>query len=1004
LLELVWPELDGVSGRHSLRQHLYRLRQLGVEIDGTRAAVRLGHGSLVPSFSLDRSAALFDRDVLRGHEPFGHLFAGWLPSQLSMRRWVERQRDLYHTDVRRILVPELRRLRDRGDWEECERWARTVLEFDPFNEDATVIVAEAVAMLGSRIDASSLLDEYVRETGAKGTDLGRRVERTQQRIQRASRVLHGESAAPLLIGRDRELSQLDLLTLSAMRGESQVVQLIGPAGIGKTELGYEATRRAVILGFARCIVRVSRPVGQVTHGTLSRLTRDLISLPGSLGCKPENLRLLRQFAGLEVGVGERDLQTHTAAPLTECLFELISCVSDERPLFILIDDLDYVDQESLEFLERLFDLLRGLRVVVVTTDLTSVPGQDGHGEPKPSRTRLFLPVLSPKASTLLATMVRTPTGRTLGQEAAEKVALASDRSPLQVITLAREQLSSGLTHQLSPSLHESLRMQLQRLSQEARVVLQCLAVVGGRAAVADLDLILQLSLRERVSAIGQLLETGLIDEIGDGLVQCHDEVLSAALSNLSPSQKQMLQRGICRCFSEELAREFDADKAITALRVALAAGDKTMFVELCASYSISVADAGLASGMLRFLEIARTLARTPKEHETILSRLAIIAHRTSNWGLVLKSARALRHIQEKPSVQGSELLLAELEASLRAELLLSGRENAQIALQLAREKSLDPALRVRAVRLVVVSASDLFEADLAISAFLQLDEIPGVEFSPGNLAIEPYMQYHTVFGDLAVAVEMAREMSSLRGFAQLTPFQGRLFGNACFVLRLAGETQKAMEWLDYAYHCKALSDDPGRRAFVAWQLSLIAADANDVQSASIWAGKLDALASGQLGASDELWVLLHRQRMQLIEYGEVLESKSILQRIDGNGKSASRALLYAIGLSLRSTDFPPDSQDYAQLLKRAERYLREFARYGGQDLLASTTTSALFQRGDEALALDLATTYISTDRRELSSPMGVFAGAADSLRLAVDGAFVNRRVGYQLAGEGRVGT
>ena len=292
LLELVWPELDGPSGRHSLRQHLYRLRQLGIDIDGTRAAIRLARAALVPCFSLERTAALFDRDVLRGHEPFGHLFAGWLPSQSSMRRWVERQREQYHADVRRILVPELRRLRDRGDWEECERWARTVLEFDPFNEDATVIVAEAVAMLGSRIDASSLLDEYVRETGAKGTDLGRRVERTQQRIQRASRVLHGESAAPTLIGRDRELAKLDTLTLAAMRGESQVVQLIGPAGIGKTELGYEATRRAVILGFARCIVRVSRPVGQVMHGTLSRLTRDLISLPGSLGCNPENLSCL----------------------------------------------------------------------------------------------------------------------------------------------------------------------------------------------------------------------------------------------------------------------------------------------------------------------------------------------------------------------------------------------------------------------------------------------------------------------------------------------------------------------------------------------------------------------------------------------------------------------------------------------------------------------------------------------------------------------------------------
>ena len=77
----------------------------------------------------------------------------------------------YHADVRRILVPELRRLRDRSQWMECERWARTVLEFDPYNEDATLILANSLAMTGSPRSATTLIETY-RARDRPGRDRG----------------------------------------------------------------------------------------------------------------------------------------------------------------------------------------------------------------------------------------------------------------------------------------------------------------------------------------------------------------------------------------------------------------------------------------------------------------------------------------------------------------------------------------------------------------------------------------------------------------------------------------------------------------------------------------------------------------------------------------------------------------------------------------------------------------------------------------------------------------
>ena len=54
--------------------------------------------------------------------------------------------------------------------------------------------------------------------------------------------------SPVLVGRQEELSQLEDALLSANRGDGRFVLLAGEAGIGKTRLATELTRRARKLG------------------------------------------------------------------------------------------------------------------------------------------------------------------------------------------------------------------------------------------------------------------------------------------------------------------------------------------------------------------------------------------------------------------------------------------------------------------------------------------------------------------------------------------------------------------------------------------------------------------------------------------------------------------------------------------------------------------------------------------------------------------------------------
>lgn len=980
LLALVWPDMDDAAARHSLRQHTYRLRKMGIGIDSTRAAVVLDRASILPSFAVDRTSALFQRDVLHGQEPFGHLCAGWVPTLSTLRQWLERQRELYHAEVRRVLVPELRMLRDRGQWEDCERWSRTVLEFDSFNEDATLILAEAIAMLGSRARATELLESYVRETGSAGTPLGRRVEQAQQRIMRAGRVSYDGSARTKLVGRNDELARLDALTQQAMQGHAQMVRITGPAGIGKTELSYEATRRAVILGFGRCLVRVSRTMGQVAHGTLSRMVRDLLNLPGSLGCRPANLRLLRQFAGVEpTSNWELSDELSTPSPLTECLLELITSIAEERPLFILVDDLHYVDRQSLEEIERLFDLLQRQQVVFVVTE-RGVDEATIRTDVSDSRTtELWLRPLTHRDGVELASIIQSPSGRRLRAEAAKGVAAASDHSPLQIITFAREALTQGLTDFDPPVLRHALRRQILRLSVQARTVLQSIAIVGGKAPTLEICSAIELDFVRRLAAVTELLQSGLAEETADQHIQAHDVVSAAALENLSDSELRMLQRQLARASCEILRKQFVSDRAVSALELALSSGDRQLFVDNCLAFAERIADDGLVAGALRLLELAVRSCGSEADHARLLLLLARTANRAANWRLAISSAVEFRRVQGDSASKDIELALAELEANLKSKLLLRGRDDAHHALEIAKDPTRSLTHRIRGVRLVISSASDLFESDLAISAFEVLRGLQQNSLLDVDPWIEPYLQYHTVFGDLSTAYQTAIKICAESGEKLKTPFFARMYCNACFTLRLTGHAKLATKLLESAFFSDSLRENPGRRIFAAWQLSLIACEAGNSRSAAQWHSRLEEIASRELNVGEESWYVLHRFRMELTTTGRFSSPLFIVRQFESASKVPSRALLYATALSLCALrDGNDDARN--ELLVRATRYLEEFGRFGGQDMLAYGVLGALDGEPNQAAAARaIARRYVLEDRREGFSPVAGMPELSEAL-------------------------
>ena len=95
--------------------------------------------------------------------------------------------------------------------------------------------------------------------------------------------------SPVLVGRQEELSQLEDALLSVNRGDGRFVLLAGEAGIGKTRLATELTRRAQ--------AGLRRPVGELLGG-------------GARASLPAVRPSLRQRAGERVTVPRSDTFGH----------------------------------------------------------------------------------------------------------------------------------------------------------------------------------------------------------------------------------------------------------------------------------------------------------------------------------------------------------------------------------------------------------------------------------------------------------------------------------------------------------------------------------------------------------------------------------------------------------------------------------------------------------------------------------------------------------------------
>ena len=551
LIDFLWRSAEPRAARHSLAQALTALRKV------------LGEGSLTSAgATVALRAGLVGVDVRLPERLdgalLGRLFDGFhIPGVPAFEQWRDRVAAETWPVLREAMVRAISQARSVGRYVEVEALGRELLAHDSLCEAGIEACIQGRALAGDRVGALRLYDEYStrlrEELGTQPSDalqraaanLRRGVAPREMRPLRVAEAATGQRSAykPVpLVGRERSYSKIHEFWTSARQGEPQYVLIVGVPGVGKTALGMMLAAAAHAEGSAVVRLQLHETERTAPYALLAELIRQLLTYPGAAAAAGDALAELSRICP---AVRERFPGVAEAPPampetvhlrLTEALVELLTSVTEEQPVLLLVDDIVLGDDASLVVLRRLPRKVGGRRLFVCytssTEDLSSVlvdPERRGDGEMRRWARIALTPLADADARLLVQRRLADVSGE--GRRDVEhRVVRLGRGNPLALEMLLLDWRSYGADSlvfradavaggELAPSripdrIRQAFERQRAMLSESAREVLDLAAVLGHRLLDLDIYAALGASPIRVTEASRQLLAAGLWSDAG----------------------------------------------------------------------------------------------------------------------------------------------------------------------------------------------------------------------------------------------------------------------------------------------------------------------------------------------------------------------------------------------------------------------------------------------------------------------------------------------------------
>jgi DNA-binding SARP family transcriptional activator len=592
---LFWPDSTDAQARTNLRTLLHRLRTALPDADACL---------IVDAQSVCwRADATFTLDVVEFETALAHASSAEQAGAADTARaalehaaaiyqgdllpdcydeWVRPERERLQRLALAALERLVEHLEHHRDYAAAIDYARRLLRLDPLRETTHLSLMRLHAAHGDR--ASALRVYHACATTLRheiAAEPGPAIRTAYERLLAAD-APQPVSAAALaasapLVGRRAEWARMQATWQAAASGRPRLLVLAGEAGIGKTRLAEElqvwAGRQGAVTAITRCYAAEGdlayAPVTEWlrTDAMRRRLARlDTIWLT-------EVVRLLP-----EVLTERPDLPR--PGPLTERwqrrhMFEALAraVLAGNRPLLLLIDDLQWCDHDTLEWLHFLLRYEARARLLLVGTVRVEETGADLAALLDDVRRsdQLTEIALGPLSEAEAAALAGHMAGRPFSASATVDLYAETEGNPLFVVESVRAGLVREVQRQvpgadetikltrLPPGVQSVISHRLNQIAPAARELLRLAAVIGrsftfsvlARAAEGDEDAL--------VRDLDELWQRRIVREQGaDAYDFSHDKLRLVAYDGLSAARRRLLHRRVAEALEAEHAANPDA--------------------------------------------------------------------------------------------------------------------------------------------------------------------------------------------------------------------------------------------------------------------------------------------------------------------------------------------------------------------------------------------------------------------------------------------------------------
>jgi len=964
LCSMLFPKSSPEDASHSLRQLIYRAKRVGAPVQCSGAALILSRDSVEDDLSRLLSASHLDRDLISPGRL--EVLPHYSPPTEALSSWLDGFRERVRPQLIRVLTRALGTARSDSDWRCVEAIASTLSELDPCNETAILGRAEALARIGSKRDALALLRQFEEEVGKSAGALTLPPRVLARRIADA----YAPDVSPIdtpMFGRDKELSRLMSFWSRAKRGHFTSVLVCGSESIGKTRLVAECAASIQIDGTGAVIVTRRTPLdSQRPLSLFADTAKQILALRGAAGCSPHTYalitRLTRTLDTQEPQSGEQREAEYSHLTVRRAVTDIFDSVVSERPLCLVIDDADHLDEASRALLKHLQTALIARPCLVLFVSRLPAAA-DWLGA-----TRIRLGPLEQADATKLAQTVDACLGNALSRHAQERIIGLAAGNPGHLRLLLADVAHSQRDDSIPQDFVAAIDARLSSLSPKALHVMQACALFGSPCSTNDLSRLTGLA---RYSLLGSIqeLEDSLLITFGGEHFQCasgliHDRVRAVTTPGVAALMHLRAARHLERLASRAFTSQALSWKIAEHWHKAGEPQSALLWRQRCWQHLVSI---GQPMEAVEGIRAALESANSIEERAGLLSSLAIGLRAIGDF------TELVQVLQDRIALANGVSDTVEQRSSLAFDLFEARAVHSPDVQPLVkpleahlRNTHLDTTRRLRAARMLMVGADHCFDPAAAKAAFAQLRNLRTSDPYARLSRLSTCLIYHTVFGERSDALACIDQIEQETQNTERS-WERIAAAKSCHIAqRVVAAGPLASDWLANAFQ-ECRETGVRRTALsIAGLLSVTQFDDGCIDESLRWGAIAEDIARHL--ATDESGIDFVVAQIDLaLNAGDLRRAYAFLKRLAtivprrAPGPRVRREMLvYKVRVDQFAGRVTP-VEDIKELLCLHERG----SRLGRHDDNVEVLYVALLERGEAARASDMLREYLTEERREL---------------------------------------